>query len=240
MGEFSIARWCAWAPGVTGLSGWQAWLAGNRVENSEQQADVSFLPPLMRRRLDPFARMALHVAWHCAAGYSNLPLVFASRHGSQARTLELLYTLARDETLSPTAFSLSVHNSLPGLFSIARGDRSQSTALAAGSRTLAAALLEGVGVVAEGAPAALVVYADEWLPMEYRAYLDPEEPAFALGLLLTTDGAQPRCRLVQGAGTDPGRSPQVTLLNFLAQNAAVASLEGGKFGWQLQRVGGHA
>ena len=202
---------------------------------------MSFLPALLRRRLDRVGRMALHVAWRCSEGHSGLPLVFASRHGSLARTVELLNGLARDEPLSPAAFSLSVHNSTAGLFSISRADRSPATALAAGSWTLAAALLEGVGMLTEGARAVLVVYADEALPLEYRAYVEPDEPVFALGLLLTVpDGKQSLCRLVPGRSVTTRQRPEVALMEFLVEDIPMVRLDAGESGWQLERVSGHA
>ncbi|MGH8282614.1 MAG: beta-ketoacyl synthase chain length factor [Gammaproteobacteria bacterium] len=239
-GDFSINRWCAWAPGVTDGPDWRDWIAGKRSDVGEQP-NVSFLPALLRRRLDRVGRMALHVAWHCAEGHTALPLVFASRHGSIARTVQLLDDLARNEPLSPAIFSLSVHNSIAGLFSMARGDRSPATALAAGRRTLVFALLEGAGMLEEGAGKVLVVYADEMPPPEYRAYLEQPEPDFAVGLLLTIpDGRRPAYRLVRGHTAASGPRPEVALMDFLLQDAPVADLDGDNHGWQLLRLGGHA
>jgi len=240
IGRFCISRWSAWAPGVQDLSAWHAWIRGTRFEAPDQQPDVSFLPALLRRRLDRVGRMALHVAWRCAEGHAGLPLVFASRHGSLARTVELLECLARDEPLSPAAFSLSVHNSSAGLFSIARADRSPATALAAGPRTMAAAVLEGVGMLTEGAFAVLVVYADETPPPEYRIYVEPDAPVLALGLLLTVpDGKQPLCQLTPGRGIATGPNPEVALMEFLVDDVSVVRLDAGESGWQLERLSAH-
>jgi len=52
--------------------------------------------------------------------------------------------------LSPTLFSLSVHNSVAGLFSIARGDRGAATAMAAGLDSLGLSILEGANMIAGG------------------------------------------------------------------------------------------
>ncbi len=239
-GDFSISRWRAWAPGVADRPDWRDWITGKRRDAGEQP-DVSFLPALLRRRLDRVGRMALHVAWRCAEGHAAVPMVFASRHGSIARTVQLLDDLARNEPLSPAIFSLSVHNSIAGLFSMARSDRSAATALAAGHRTLVFALLEGIGMLVEGADKVLVVYADETLPPEYGAYLGQPETAFAVGLLLTTpDGNQPMYRLAQAHNTASGPRPEVALMDFLLQDAPVAGLVGGDPGWQLLRLGGHA
>ena len=66
---------------------------------------------MLRRRLDRHGRMALATAWTCAEGLDSVQFVFASRHGDLDRTLELLTALGNKDMLSPTSFSLSVHNS---------------------------------------------------------------------------------------------------------------------------------
>jgi hypothetical protein len=58
-----------------------------------------------------------------AGADSDVPLVFASRHGDVARSMDLLGALVSDQPLSPTGFGLSVHNAIAALYSIARGHR---------------------------------------------------------------------------------------------------------------------
>src|SRR3546814_19479787 len=68
--------------------------------------------------------------------------IFCSRYGEYARAFEILNSMAEGEPVSPNAFSLSVHNTVSSLFSIARGDRTHSTAMAAGASTLEGGFLE--------------------------------------------------------------------------------------------------
>ena len=106
---------------------------------------------------------------------------------------------------------------------------------------LAAALLEGVGMLTEGTRAVLVVYADETPPPQYQVYVEPDQPVFALGMLLTAaHGKPPRYRLTPVRGAVPALRPEVALMEFLLEDAAVARLDAGKPGWQLERVGCHA
>ena len=80
---------------------------------------LDFVPAMQRRRLSPFAKMALLVADGTMQSYdSNMPIIFSSRHGDIHKTSDLLHCIAQDEELSPTAFGLSVHNAVPSLFSI--------------------------------------------------------------------------------------------------------------------------
>ncbi|WP_137886953.1 beta-ketoacyl synthase chain length factor [Pseudomonas sp. 2FE] len=187
--HFSITQWRAWAPGLESLHDWQAWARQPwRPAAGAAQPDVAFLPALQRRRLSRLARMAFSVAWPLAesrVGQPQLPLVFASRHGETPRTFALLSDLAEQTPLSPTQFSLSVHNAIIGLWSILRGDTSEMTALAAEGDGLEHAILEAGMLLTAGAPAVLVVIAEDLPPAAYAPWIDDVPFPYAVGLLLT-------------------------------------------------------
>ena len=184
--NFNIAQWRAWAPGLDSVDAWQAWSRQPVVlQSSDAAPDVSFLPAMQRRRLSRLARMAFSVGWPLADGRENLPLVFVSRHGETPRTYEILSDLAKDEPLSPTHFSLSVHNAIIGLWSIMRGETSEMTALAAAGDGLEHGMLEAAALLNEGAPAVLLVITEEQPPEAYSQWIDDVPFPYALGLLLT-------------------------------------------------------
>jgi hypothetical protein len=198
---------------------------------------VSYLPSLLRRRLDRSGRMALSTVWPCAEGRDSVPCVFASRHGVLERTLELLTALAREETLSPTSFSLSVHNGNAGLFSIARGDRAAATAIAAGRDSLGMSLLEGANLIAEGADEVLVCYVDDKAPAPYEPIVqeDASHRPFAVSLLLTqAKDAAPRYRLSPGDQA-PYEAPEPALMRLLLDTSD-SSVVGVDQPWRLERV----
>lgn len=236
-GVFDIARWRAWAPGVQSPDDWHAWLQGTLVAPPDAQPDVSFLPGLLRRRLDRPGRMALHTAWPCAEGLEAVQLVYASRHGALQRTMDMLVALTEDEPLSPTQFSLAVHNSTAGLISIARGDRSATTAMAAGVDSLAMGLLEATGMLAEGAENVLVIYADDIAPPPYTGDVgDPPTLPFAISLLLTAPSdLNNGYRLGLASGSVPGQAPEAALIEFLVENRQQVVMGSGQ-AWRLERV----
>jgi len=155
---------------------------------------------MQRRRLSRLARMLFHVAWPLVQQDESMPLVFVSRHGETPHTFAILDDLARGELLSPTAFSLSVHNAPAGLWSIARGDCSEISALAAEVDGLEHGVLDACGLLHEGADAVLLVVVEELPAALYRAQIDDVPFSYALALKLTT-GAQWRLNL--GAGHGP-------------------------------------
>jgi hypothetical protein len=165
----SLLGWSAWAPGVSTAEEWQQWAQGSRaIGETPDSPPIDFIPALQRRRLSRLSRLSLAVAHACADNHP-LPTVFASRHGEIHRTLGLLDDLARHEPLSPMAFSLSVHNTASGLYSIASGNTAPSTAIAAGLDTLPMAFIEAIGQL-QRHNEVMVIYAEEPLPDEYGSF----------------------------------------------------------------------
>ena len=212
--NFNIAAWRAWAPGLDSVADWQAWSQQpSLLAASGAAPDVSFLPAMQRRRLSRLARMAFSVGWPLAEGHPALPLVFASRHGETPRTFEILSDLAAEQPLSPTQFSLSVHNAVIGLWSILRGETSEMTALAAAGDGLEHGLIEACALLNEGAPAVLLVITEEQPPDAYASWIDDVPFPYAVGLLLTP-GQQWQVTLKTGPA-DADKAPWPHALNLV-------------------------
>lgn len=95
-------------------------------------------------------------------------MVFASRHGELARCATLLAEIASSDLPSPMAFSQSVLNAIPGIYSIARHDRSPTTAISAEEDTFPLAMVEAAAQTWQDAgTAVLVVCADDPPPSIY-------------------------------------------------------------------------
>ena len=184
--SFNISAWNAWAPGLADADDWHRWAQRPFAPTEDAQPDVSFLPALQRRRLSRLARMAFYVAWPLAEAYqAPQPLVFVSRHGETPRTFALLSELAERQPLSPTNFSLSVHNAIIGQWSIMRGDHSEMTALAGDADGFEHAVMEASLLLAEGAPSVLVVIAEELPPPAYEGWINDVPFPYAVALRLT-------------------------------------------------------
>ncbi|CAM3653491.1 3-oxoacyl-ACP synthase [Pseudomonas reidholzensis] len=204
---FDISQWRAWAPGLQVPADWQAWAdTGVLPTGAEQAPDVAFLPAMQRRRLSPLARMAFAVGWPLAEGIEALPLVYVSRHGETPRTFNLLSQLAERQPLSPTQFSLSVHNAVIGLWSILRGETSEMTALAAAGDGFEQGILEAAGLLHDGAAAVLVIVAEEQPPAAYAPFIDDVPFSYALALLLTP-GQQWSLALAPACDNSPAELP---------------------------------
>ena len=77
--------------------------------------DVSFVPPLVRRRLSPLQKIFFALAKVVEEGLSA-STVFASRDGEDALTRRTVEDFQADGSVSPHRFSSSVYNASPGLW----------------------------------------------------------------------------------------------------------------------------
>ncbi|TNF35083.1 MAG: 3-oxoacyl-ACP synthase [Gammaproteobacteria bacterium] len=238
---FAIERWAAWAPAeddgsIETAGQWADWAAGTlAMADNDASPALPFINAMLRRRLSRLSRLALKVAYEAAAGDHSLPTVFCSRHGEIHRTRGLLADLNAGEPLSPMAFSLSVHNTASGLYSIASGNTAASTAIAAGRDTLAMAVIEATGLLLQH-ERVLLVFAEEPLPEDYREFADEQTAAFGLALLLARDHGE-RWQLAaadQPSGT--ARCQGLDFLQALAGDRPQAHSHGERHGWRWTRA----
>lgn len=182
---------------------------------------------MLRRRAGSLGKMALEVAYACLGEQRDVVTVFCSRHGEVGRAVGLLDELVAGSPLSPTGFGLSVHNASAGLLSIARADRANQLALAAGAATIEHAVIEACALLADGAPMVLLVAYDAPLPALFSAFEDCLEQPFAFAWAMVPAGTTPDtlrlawCAHAQPADTDTGAQPGgLDVLRFQLGGAA--------------------
>ncbi len=243
---FHIRNWCAWAPGVDTPDAWREWCAGDRDIADSGTPRVDFLPANFRRRLSRVSKMALAVAFRCLEEAGTDPAavrsVFASRYGDVATTLGLLHDIVAGEPLSPTRFSLSVHNASSGLFTIAAKNHHPSTAVSGRRDTFMYGILEAAGMLRHTAsPPVLVVMTDEPLPEMYAAFRDGDEVAYAIALLLCDAEPGMPVSLDHRSGTQSTNvagEPECQALSFvrwLLSDKSGLTLSGQSLDWSWQR-----
>lgn len=183
--DFTIEKWCAWAPGVESQSEWLAWANNEREIQLSGSPDVKFVPAMLRRRLSLLSRMALFVANGCLLPKQTIRTVFCSQHGELHRTVALLQSIVENELVSPMAFSLSVPNTAAGLYSISQQDTSASTTLSAGADSFEHALIEAAMLIKDKKEEkVLLVCCEQLLPEVYNQFAENKMYNFGLALLL--------------------------------------------------------
>ena len=194
---------------------------------------------MTRRRIDPLGRAALQVAWWAQSDVPTGPVVFASRWGELARSVALLRQLAQGEPLSPTAFSLSVHNASSAVYSIARGDTANYAAVSAGPASATAGVCEAMGLLADGAPQVLVVSVEAGLPDPYQAFDQHPGPLRAWAVLLERADQGLRLKATApGVTTDhDDLPPDLATLRFLIGDGPQWCQRSPQGGWVWSRHG---
>lgn len=242
--KFSIKQWSAFAPGLESREDWLAWAESPHLPMGEAMPALAEMPAMQRRRVERLGRMALQVAWWCQeAADSNLPLVFASRHGDLTRTYQMLRDLAQDQPLSPTHFGLSTHNAIAAQYSIARALTGNYLCVSAGVATVEAGIIECLGLLGDGADEVLLVVYDERVPSVYADFSDEAECGFAWAARISgpTATEQAYGLELEESGAEAGVHGSKPLphgldvLRFLLSKDPSLSLDEGMRRWRWQR-----
>ena len=155
---------------ASGLPSWQAACdyakTGIPPETAPARPSPQLLAANERRRAPESVAVALEVALAACqmAGRdpASLPSVFVSTHGDLGITDYMSETLASDDpaSVSPTRFHNSVHNAAAGYWTIGAGCMRPTTAISAGTASMAQGLLEALTQLFAGEEAVLLAAYD--------------------------------------------------------------------------------
>jgi len=177
----------------------------NNTDGMQKKSSVwpklEFVPAMQRRRLSPFAKIALYTAEKALSTPSilaetpeseeseqsaQIDIVFSSRHGDLHKTAELLTELTAEQDISPTAFSTSVHNAVPGLYSILKQNKQAINAISAGQDSFFYAFVDAYARLKSGrANKLLIVHVDRELPELYSQFQDEQQVDHAVAMVVT-------------------------------------------------------
>src|ERR671935_245720 len=125
----------------------------------------------------------------------------------------------------------------PGLYGIARKDRSASTAVSAGAETFPVALIEGAAQAwAEPDVPVVVAFADDAPPAVYRSLVDTPRAAYAVGVRLAAGARQGTMRWEP---SDRDEQPEAAPAAFRAcvENGVDTAWHGGGRAWHWTQHG---
>lgn len=235
---FNIVDWQASAPGLSENVQWQAWSNGpDVIVSNDPVAKCRHLPMMTARRLASGSRLAVDCALAIVSRHSVDALVFASRHGELERNFRILTALAERESLSPTDFAMSVHNSAVGNTTIAARQALVSSSVSAGYDSFAQALVEVASLHHAGYGRVLLVDFDGLIPEFYRPHLAGEaiDIPFAVALLLEA-GSQICCETIPRQMSGPQNLPQgLAFLHGWLSQQATFTLAGERMDWRWSR-----
>ena len=235
---YSLVEWQALAPGLASRDVWQRWAQQPPVlDPTLPLAKPQFLPMMTARRLSGGSRAAVECGLALLARQPVDAVVFTSRHGELERNLRILTALAEEQALSPTDFTMSVHNSAVGSLTIAAQQPLVSTSISAGIDSFQQGLIEVAALHQAGYKQVLLVDFDGAVPDYYLPWL-PEsvgQMPYAVGLVLGV-GDSLRCTATAQTGTLPCTLPQsLAFLHGVAGDAPAFTLPGERMNWRWEK-----
>lgn len=111
--------------------------------NDKKDIDVSFVPPLVRRKLSLLDKLTLALAQQCYS--ENIQeIVFSSEYGEFMRLDTIISQYQQAGEVSPSQFSASVHNYPVSFFTLYNKLNIPYQAVSSGENSLAAGIIKSV------------------------------------------------------------------------------------------------
>ncbi|HDZ56554.1 MAG TPA: hypothetical protein ENI17_13510 [Pseudomonas xinjiangensis] len=216
------------------IEDWVAWTADSGFSIRPGHAlterlGESILPRMLRRRLNATARAACDAASLLDEG-EGVPLIHASRHGDVSSSLEMLQGLEAGDPVSPSSFSMSVHNAVLGVYSIARHHRGPTQAISACGYEFDALITEAAGYLATGQQAVIAIFSEGEIPGPFQAHTEFPPCPCVVALRLTGETGQ---RLMSEPASEPERPTPLQVINWLNQDDAQLT---SRQRWLLERA----
>ncbi len=224
-GQAYVRRVSFWSPGYASFEAYR----NGRYDAAVERPSAELLPPRPRGRASLLTRMAAEMLEQLVGkdpkALTELPTIHASAAGEMATTLSLLEQIGDPAGLSPAKFQSSVHNTAGGQLSIATENRAFSTALAAGTDTVAMALTEALAYLAVHGGSIAVLASDEEAPTTLMRGVS--FPAAGIGFLLTWSESAPEGALGVLRGIERGHAAPQTegITDALSATTAAQGLE---------------
>lgn len=208
--------------------------------NFDERPVAQEIPPSATRRLSSLTRISVDLGLQICKTAKADHIVFSSRHGEIHNATELLRSIGREQILSPTIFSQSVHNTSIGVLSLLQKNHAATTALASGANSFVAGLVSCAMYLQENpnSPVAYI-FADEKISEIFSQHLVEENIPYAIamlvtgsnqGLSLTLEG--PKTRVDQGVSSTP---QGILFSKWIFSNLSELILNGDTCSWALSR-----
>jgi len=166
--SFDLLDWQAVAPGLRSKQQWNQWALHQIAPTfAEVLAKSPLIPMMSDRRMSPPSRAAVEAGLTLLAVNHADAAIFTSRHGELEKTFKILQRLSAEDSVSPTDFSTSVHNTAAGWLTIINKNPLPITSLAAGKDSFHQGLLEAQAMLLTGTERVLLIDFDGLTPSMY-------------------------------------------------------------------------
>ncbi|CAM3837685.1 beta-ketoacyl synthase chain length factor [Rahnella bruchi] len=178
--------WRALAPGVNSCEHWIQWASQPDADKfSGEILKSAQIPMMTARRMSIGSRFAVDIGLSLLEKHNVDAAIFTSRHGELEKTGRILHNLANEEPVSPTEFSMSVHNTAAGWLTITGKNPLPVTSLAAGYDSFQQGILEAQSMLSAGASRIMLIDFDGQIPPIYNESINSEFLPYAVAIILT-------------------------------------------------------
>lgn len=237
--SLNIIDWQARAPGLSDATEWQAWSRLQlAVDPAAPLPRLTALPMMTARRLNSGSKLAVDIGLAMLQNHAIDAVVYSSRHGELERNYRILHALATGQSVSPTDFAMSVHNSAVGNLTITARQAIVSSSISAGLDTFQQALCEVLSLLHAGYSRVLLVDFDGALPEFYHPALPPHMPTWPYALALVIEsGNGLQCETHSGStGEEPALPQSLMFLQRYLSEERQFAVPGERLLWQWTRA----
>lgn len=170
MQNFSIKQWSVWdLTENQEFAGYQHVYSGQPV--------LQGIKPMVKRRMPSLAK-PIH---ELSKDTTQMPTVYASKNAELSKTIKIIRQFGGD--ISPTMFSMSVHNAIPGMLSVIDHDESPYTVIDSMSGVVEMAVFEAISLLTKY-ETIRVVYFEEATAAEFLDQTESADLAVVLQIII--------------------------------------------------------
>ncbi len=224
MYHIKLCEWFALAPGLTDKTAWADWDGQFTLDQTENPSFplTPHIPMMQARRMGQACRLACEVALRLLEQTNNNidAAIFISQHGELPRSAKIIESIINHQSVSPTDFTMSVHNTAAGLTTILSKQTLEVSSLSACTDGFQQGFYEVQAFFAQGAKKVMVIDFDDCTPEQYHYNEIIQSMPYACGFVFTAD-KEYQCSEHQLNKTETHLTlPQSIqfLINVLAQN----------------------
>lgn len=158
------------------------------IDKSIKNPKPKFIPMMTARRLSDGCKLAVDAAMELTLENSIDAVIFSSASGELEHNYKVLKSTVQKTDVSPTDFSMSVHNAAVGNYTILSKRKIPSSSVSAGIDSFVMALTDAYAMIKTGAKNVLICDYDVTIPEFFKVYLDVAHPTYphALALLISS------------------------------------------------------
>lgn len=179
-----------------------------KPQNDAEVPDISFVPPMQRRKMSQLIKMTVSVAHDLTSPLAGettqlsevvrgttyqeesknndtqIATVYSSRYGEWEQTLKQLLKYFEEHEVSPTGFGLSVHNAAIGMVSLLNKNQKSYTSIAGSEHTFDSGFIESVATLSKE-DKVLYISSNERTPDLYRGTFPENIMPLCIGMIMS-------------------------------------------------------